>query len=163
VLIRLVLIVVFVGAVGTFTGMIEPKGWLSKVPRVPTARVDSKEEYVRLVERHFDHVQPLSQEFFNRCNPDADTTAACSVLAEQTFRALHAFEADLQRASVPTELAAADTALHRFVTSGIEGFGLVQRAVLTRNRRDWNRARDALAEASTLLDHAGAALLRAQP
>jgi hypothetical protein len=163
VLIRLVLIVVFVGAVGTFTGMIEPKEWVSKIPRVPTARVDSKEEYLRLVDRHFDHVQPLSQEFFNRCNPDADTTSACSVLAEQTLRALHAFQADLQRASVPTELAVADHALRHFVASGIEGFELVQRAVLTRKRHDWNRARDALAEASTLLDRAGDELLRAQP
>jgi hypothetical protein len=162
VLIRLVLIVVFVGAVGTFTGMIEPKEWLSKVPRVPTARVDSTDEYLRMVESNFDRVEPLSQEFFNSCNPDADTTSTCTVLADHTLRALHAFQDDLQRASVPREVAVADHALRHFVASGIEGFGLVQRAVLTRKRQDWNRARDALAEASTLLDRAGEELLRVQ-
>jgi hypothetical protein len=163
VLIRLVLTVVLVGAVGTFTGMIEPKEWLSKLPRVPTARVDSKEEYLRMVESNFDHVEPLSQEFFNRCNPTADRTSACTVLADQTLKALYAFQGDLQRASVPTELAVADHALRHFVVRGIEGFGLAQRALLTRKRQDWNRARDALAEASALLDSAGEALLRAQP
>jgi hypothetical protein len=161
VLIRLVLIVVLVGAVGTFTGMIEPKEWLSRVPRVPTVAVDTREEYVRLVESNFDHVEPLSQDFFNRCNPEADTTSACSVLADQTLKALYAFQADLERAKAPGELAGADTAMKRFVARGIEGFQLVQRAVLTRKRADWNRARDTLSEASTLLDDAGDLLLAA--
>jgi hypothetical protein len=158
-LVRLVLIVAVVGAVGVFTGTIEPKNLLSHVPRVPhSLSQDPKENYLDLVDSNFGRLQPLSDGFFTSCDPGRDTTATCVVLADQMLKALRVFRADLIDVEVPPSLAAADAAMRRFVAKGLQGFTLVQRAARTHKHRDWVRARTVLADASTLLDRANEAL-----
>jgi hypothetical protein len=152
-LIRLGLIVVFVGIVGVFMGTIQPQKILSQIPRLPRAHPqDPEAEYLRLVESKFRRLQPLSDEFFDTCSPDPHTARSCSALATQMLRDLRVFQADLRRASVPASFARADATLKRSIARGIQGFTLVQRAVRTHRRSDWIRARDALAESFTLLD-----------
>lgn len=68
--------------------------------------------------------------------------------------ALRAFQIDLNGASVPDSFAATNEALKQAVAKGIEGMREVQRAVHTRRRADWLRARDSLGASDALMERA---------
>jgi hypothetical protein len=155
VIIRIALAAIVVGVVGVMTGTIQPSKVLDRVPRVLHSVVpDEKQAYLDMVDDNLSRLQPLSDGFFSSCNPNAPRAGTCAALSPTVLRALEVFRTDLDNAKVPDEFTTAHAALRRAVATGIQGFRLVERAVWTKKRRDWIRARNVLGDTALLLERA---------
>jgi hypothetical protein len=147
-LIRLAFLVVFVGAVGVFTGTIKPAEIWSKVPH--PGQAVHKKLYVEMVSGDFQRLETLGGSMdFSECTGPANA-GACYATLQQVLGALRAFDNDLKRVTPPKEFAATHASLQKAVAKGIQGVTEAQRAVSTHRRRDWRQARRLLQASDAL-------------
>jgi hypothetical protein len=155
VLIRLLLIVLVVGAVGVFTGTIKPQEIIDRPKEVierVTPPTGAERVYLRMVDGNFERLDAVGNIVFS-CDPNTNP-GACRASLAQLIRQMRVFQGELRRADVPASLRAAHRLLTRAIDRGIAGLRLAQRGLASHRRRDFMRALAMLQGAARLLDRA---------